>query len=68
MMPNSGADDLAKMATVFIETVAATEVQMMHLLQAEVEGLTKGAARPATPEEAARIEAETEAGFDNMPV
>ena len=50
------------------EAVAESEVQMMRVLQAEVEGLTKGAVRPETPEDAARIEAETEAGFDNMPV
>ncbi len=67
-MPKSTSDDLAKMATGFVEAIAAAEVQMMHLLQAEVEGLAKGAASPATPEEAARIEADTEAAFDNMPV
>ncbi len=68
MMPKSGSDDLAKLATGFVEAVTESEVQMMRVLQAEVEGLTKGAVRPETPEDAARIEAETEAGFDNMPV
>ena len=67
-MPKSAADDLAKMATGFIAAVAVTEVQMVHLLQAEIGLLTKGAALLAPPAEAAKTEAETEAGFDNMPV
>lgn len=68
MMAKSAADDLAKGATQFVEAVAAQEVQLMQLLQAEAVGFAKGAVRPASPEEAARIQAETEAGFDNMPV
>ena len=59
------AADLVTLATGLVGAAVAQEVLVM---QAEFAGLAKGAIKPATPAEAAQIEAETEAGFDNMPV
>jgi hypothetical protein len=60
--------DLAKVATGLVEAVVRQEVQMLHLVEAELEVLAKAGHKPATPQEAQAAEAEIEAGFDNMPV
>ncbi len=66
--PAENAADLAKLAGQFVEAVAEQEVQMLHLVQAEMAVLTGVAQAAAKPHPAPADQAETEAGFDNMPV
>ena len=56
--------DLAQLSSALVGAVVEQEVQVLHLMQAEVEALTKGISLPQTP----ASEAETEASFDNMPI
>ena len=65
--PVDGMVELAKLAGAFAEAVAEQEAQALHLMQVERDVL----ARPVTKRteaEAALQEAETESGFDNMPI
>lgn len=66
MMGKTPADemaDLAKLAGGFVEAVIEQEVQALHMIEALARPV-----HPATPAEAAAQQAETEAGFDNMPI
>ena len=63
---------LAHLAGEFVEAAVAAQNIGLVLLQAEMQALTQvlpGTAAPARSEvELARVEAEVEADFDNMPV
>ena len=67
-MTRTPADNLLDLASGIIGAVAQGEVQVLRVVQAEIAGLAKGAHVPATPEQVQADLAETEAGFDNMPV
>lgn len=65
--PAEGMVELAALAGNLVEAVVEQEAQMLHLMQVEMEALTRPPA-PAAPVDPAAQEAATEAAFDNMPV
>ena len=59
---------MAKLAGEMVEVIAKQEAQVLRLMQAELGALGKfGLAQPKSADPKV-VEAETEAGFDNMPV
>lgn len=70
--PEEGMVDLAKLAGEMTEAVVEAEVQMLHLVQAEMDALGNlvltPPKHPMTEAEKLAAEAEVEEGFDNMPV
>lgn len=70
--PAEGMADLAKLAGEVTQVFAQTEVQMLHLVQAEMDALGNliltPPRHPQTEAEKRTEDAEVEEGFDNMPV
>lgn len=63
--------DLIRQEATLIETGLQMQSQGLSLLLAEMQalaGMMPGAVAPADMKTFAEVEAETEAGFDNMPV
>ncbi|WP_103256018.1 hypothetical protein [Tabrizicola aquatica] len=70
-MTKTPMDKLVETETELVATTVALQEQGLELLLAEMhalKGMMTGAAPRATPATEAEIEAETEAGFDNMPI
>lgn len=66
--PADSMIDLAKLAGQAIDVMIEQEVQALHLVQAEMDALGDLILAPAKSADPRLSEAETEAGFDNMPV
>lgn len=70
--PEEGMVDLARLAGEVTQAVVEAEVQVLHLVQAEMDALGNlvlmPARHPQTEAEKRLAEAEVEDGFDNMPV
>jgi hypothetical protein len=63
--PADGMVELARMAGSFVEAVVEQEALVLHTLQGATEAAAKLTQKPVSP---LKQDAETEAGFDNMPV
>lgn len=67
-VPPAMSQDLATLAIDTAAVLANQEVQLLHLIQAEVEALGHMMGAGEKARDPKTTEAEIEAGFDNMPV
>ncbi len=67
-VPTGGPTDLATLAKDTAAVLVSQEVQLLHLIQAEVAVLGQMMGAGAKAHDPRSTEAEVEAGFDNMPV
>lgn len=66
--PTENMAHLVKLAGEMVEAIAEREVQVLHLVQAEMKALGTISLIPVAAPDPRTTEAEIEASFDNMPV
>ncbi len=66
--PADSMVELARLAGGMVETIVQQEAQALHMVQAEMDALGNLVLTPRKSVDPKVLDAEIEAGFDNMPV